>query len=110
MSAEQRLSPVQPALFPQENDIPTDQNAYRDQIERAYVALYQKRLRAWLGQAQPLLYYAKALVTVYSSGWACPSHAKQAQIRKIIEQKGTIKVAANFVPIPNMEGKKKLEN
>jgi len=44
MSAEQRLSPVQPALFPQENDIPTDQNAYRDQIERAYVALYQKRL------------------------------------------------------------------
>jgi len=35
---------------------------------------------------------------------------KQAQIRKIIEQKGTIKVPANFVPILNMEGKKKLEN
>jgi hypothetical protein len=44
MSAEQRLSPVQPALFPQESDLPTDQNTYRDQITRAYVALYQKRL------------------------------------------------------------------
>jgi len=31
---------------------------------------------AWLGQAQPLLYHAKALVAVYSSGWACPSHAQ----------------------------------
>jgi hypothetical protein len=44
MSAEQRLSPVQTALFPQESDRPTDQNVYRDQIEQAYVALYQKRL------------------------------------------------------------------
>ncbi len=38
------LSPVQPALFRQESNPPTDPNTYRDQIERAYVALYQKRL------------------------------------------------------------------
>jgi hypothetical protein len=44
MPAEQRLLPVQTALFPQESDPPTDQNVYRDQITRAYVALYQKRL------------------------------------------------------------------
>src|SRR5260370_38804256 len=33
---------------------------------------------------------------------------KQAQIRKIIKQKGTIKVTANFVPIPNMETRRNL--
>ncbi len=32
------------------------------------------------------------------------------QNRKIIEQKGTIKVAANFVPIPNMETRRNLRN
>src|SRR5947207_9017500 len=31
---------------------------------------------AWLGQAQPLLYLS-ARFAVYSSGWACPSHANQ---------------------------------
>src|SRR5438874_11610615 len=31
--------------------------------------------RAWLGQAQPLLYLSVRFA-VYSSGWACPSHAK----------------------------------
>ena len=33
---------------------------------------------------------------------------KQAQVRKILEQKGTIKVTANFVPIPNMETRRNL--
>jgi len=35
---------------------------------------------------------------------------KQAQIRKIIEQKGTIKVTANFVPNTKYGDKKELEN
>ena len=33
-----------------------------------------RRLFAWQGQAQPLLYDAKVFMAVYSSGWACPCH------------------------------------